>query len=71
MSPFTLYLYLKPLYSIRGGSTTRAEPFTKRPGFVKLRLNPLYRWKILIQEIFVLSDTKTQDSFNNNYILKR
>lgn len=37
MSPLVLYLYLKPLYSRRGGSTTRAEPFTKKPGFVTLR----------------------------------
>jgi hypothetical protein len=31
MSPFLLNLNLKPLYSTRGGSTTRAEPFTKKP----------------------------------------
>ena len=31
ISPFTLYLYLKPLYSILGGSTLRAEPFMKKP----------------------------------------
>ena len=37
ISPFILYLYLKPLYSIRGGSTTRAEPFTKKLTVVDLR----------------------------------
>ena len=31
MSPFLLNLNLKPLYSKRGGSTTRAEPLTKKP----------------------------------------
>ena len=42
MSPFMLYLYLKPLYSNLGGSTTRADPFTIKPGFELLRLEPLY-----------------------------
>jgi hypothetical protein len=41
ISPFMLYLYLNPLYSIRGGSTIFAEPFTKKPSSVLLRLNPL------------------------------
>jgi hypothetical protein len=31
MSPLILNLYLKPLYSILGGSTIRADPFTKKP----------------------------------------
>lgn len=31
ISPLRLNLNLKPLYSIRGGSTTRAEPLTKKP----------------------------------------
>lgn len=31
MSPFLLNLNLNPLYSIRGGSTIRAEPLTKKP----------------------------------------
>ena len=31
ISPFMLYLYLKPLYSILGGSTLLAEPFIKNP----------------------------------------
>ena len=41
MSPFILYLYLKPLYSILGGSTIRAEPLTKKPIFVTFLWNPL------------------------------
>lgn len=32
ISPFKEYLYLKPLYSKRGGSTIRADDFTKSPG---------------------------------------
>lgn len=43
MSPLILYLYLKPLYSILGGSTTLAEPFIKKPSLVDLRKNPLYK----------------------------
>ena len=43
MSPFRLYLYLKPLYSNLGGSTTLAEPFTKLPTEVDLRLKPWYK----------------------------
>jgi hypothetical protein len=43
MSPLILYLYLNPLYSWRGGSTTRAEPFTKKPLYDTFRLNPLYK----------------------------
>ena len=43
MSPFILYLYLNPLYSIRGGSTTRADPFIKRPSLVLRRKDPLYK----------------------------
>jgi len=31
ISPFLLNLNLKPLYSIRGGSTILAEPFIKKP----------------------------------------
>ena len=41
MLPFTAYLYLKPLYSSRGGSTTHADPLANRPIFVALRKNPL------------------------------
>jgi len=41
ISPLILYLYLKPLYSIRGGSTTRAEPLTKNPTEVTFLWNPL------------------------------
>jgi hypothetical protein len=37
ISPFKLYLYLKPLYSSLGGSTTLAEPFTKNDIFEDLR----------------------------------
>ena len=69
MSPFIEYLYLKPLYSKRGGSTTRAEALTKNPVPVTLRWNPLYKWKILAHLIFVLSVKKTQDSLYNIYNL--
>jgi len=31
ISPLILNLYLNPLYSILGGSTIRADPFTKKP----------------------------------------
>ena len=41
MSPFKENLYLKPLYSILGGSTTRQLPLEKNPIFVALRLKPL------------------------------
>jgi len=57
ISPFILYLYLNPLYSSLGGSTTLEELLIKSPGEVFLRLNPLYKWKILTQHTFVLSDT--------------
>lgn len=67
ISPFILYLYLNPLYSILGGSTILADPLTKKPSFVLLRLNPLYKWNILIHRIFVLSETYNHDSFCNNY----
>ena len=67
MLPFIIYLYLKPLYSLRGGSTIRAEPFIKKLGYVVLRLNPLYKWNIFFHLTFVLSVTKIQDSFNNKY----
>jgi hypothetical protein len=43
ISPFLLNLNLKPLYSIRGGSTTLAEPFIKKPKPVLRLLKPLYR----------------------------
>jgi len=32
-----LYLYLNPLYSIRGGSTTLADPFANEPTEVTFR----------------------------------
>ena len=41
ISPFTEYLYLNPLYSIRGGSTLLAEPFIKNPILDDFRRNPL------------------------------
>jgi len=41
ISPLIEYLYLNPLYSILGGSTTRADPFTKYPVRVLLRWKPL------------------------------
>jgi ribosomal protein L14 len=55
MSPFILYLYLNPLYSILGGSTSRAEPFIKKPIRVTLRKNPLYKWNVLTHLTLVLS----------------
>jgi len=41
MSPFRLNLNLNPLYTIRGGSTTRADPLTKYPTNVRFRWKPL------------------------------
>jgi hypothetical protein len=41
ISPFLLNLNLNPLYSSLGGSTIRAEPLTKKPIVVDLRLKPL------------------------------
>ena len=41
ISPFLLKRTLKPLYSRRGGSTTRAEPLTKKPKVDDFRLKPL------------------------------
>jgi len=65
MSPFILYLYLKPLYSMRGGSTTRADPFAKKLTVVDLRWNPLYKWNSFTHLILVLSAMNTHDSLNN------
>lgn len=65
MSPFKLYLYLKPLYSIRGGSTTRAEPFTKKPRVVFFLWKPLYKWNIFNHLMLVLSFIKSQVDFCN------
>ena len=69
ISPLRLYLYLKPLYSSLGGSTTLAEAFRKKDIFDDLRWKPLYKWKIFAQRTLVLSDMKTQDSFNRIYNL--
>lgn len=41
ISPFMLNLYLKPLYSIRGDSTTLADPFTKYDCEVTFLWKPL------------------------------
>jgi len=60
ISPFRLNLNLKPLYSIRGGSTERAEPLIKKPTVVVLRLKPLYKWNVCNQFTFVLSETLSQ-----------
>ena len=60
ISPFRLNLNLKPLYSIRGGSTDLADPFTKNPNEEVRRWKPLYRWNICNQFTFVLSDIETQ-----------
>ena len=67
MSPFKLYLYLKPLYSCRGGSTILADPFIKNPLVVTLRENPLYKWNIFTSLMFVLSLIYNHDSLYNNY----
>lgn len=71
MSPFILYLYLNPLYSILGGSTTRDEPFTKKPSLVNLRLKPLYKWKIFNHFTLVLSVMNTHDSFCTKKTIKK
>jgi len=71
MSPLTLYLYLKPLYSNLGGSTDLAEAFTNDPTLALVFLKPWYRWKVFTQFTFVLSVTKSQDSFNITYNNKR
>jgi len=63
MSPFTEYLYLKPLYSIRGGSTTLAEALTKKPGLVFLRTKPLYKWNTFDHLMLVLSFMFTHVNF--------
>jgi hypothetical protein len=65
-----LNLYLNPLYSIRGDSTTLEEPLTKYDCDVTLRKNPLYRWNTFTQRILVLSETCTQDSLYNIYNYK-
>lgn len=66
MSPLSEYLYLKPLYSILGGSTIRAEPFTKNPGEVLFLKNPLYNWNTRTHLMFVLSVIYSHDSRINN-----
>gem|GEM_PF-6888840 len=43
ISPFLLNLNLNPLYSIRGGSTTLTDPFTKNPTDELFLKNPLYK----------------------------
>ena len=72
ISPLILYLYLNPLYSILGGSTTLAEPLIKRPSW-ELPLNdPLYRWKIFSHLTLVLSVINNQVCFcNNKTLLKK
>ena len=65
ISPLMLNLYLNPLYSTLGGSTIRAEPFTKNPIDVDFLWNPLYNWKIFIHLTLVLSVTNSHDSLNN------
>lgn len=62
MSPLREYLYLKPLYSCLGGSTTLADPLTKNPGNVLLRKYPLYNWNTRTHLILVLSVMYNQDS---------
>ena len=53
--PFRLDLNLNPLYSIRGGSTTRTEPLIKYDGSVFFRKKPLYRWNVRSHRTLVLS----------------
>jgi len=65
ISPFLLNLNLKPLYSILGGSTTRAEPLTKKPKWVTLLSHPLYRWKICNHKTLVLSDIPNHESLRS------
>lgn len=69
ISPFLLYLNFVPLYVIWGGSTTWAEPLTKRPSCVERLQKPLYKWNIFIHLTFVPSDKDDHDSFNNTLIL--
>lgn len=69
ISPLILYLYLKPLYSIRGGSTTLAEPLINKPSLVNLLKDPLYNWKIFNHLTLVLSVIYNQDSLANNETL--
>jgi len=63
ISPFLLNLNLNPLYSSLGGSTIRADPLKKKPMVVDKRLNPLYKWKVLSQRTFVLSEACIQVCF--------
>ena len=65
MSPFLLNRTLNPLYSSRGGSTTRAEPLTKNPIVEDLRLKPLYMWNKRNQRTFVLSASESHDFLNS------
>lgn len=62
MSPFRENLNLNPLYSMRGGSTTRADPLTKKPKRVRRRSNPWYRWNTCNQRTLVLSAILSQES---------
>lgn len=71
MLPRRLYLYLKPLYSILGGSTTRADPFMKKPIVVILRWKPLQRWKTRSHLTLVLSLTNSHVAFCNIYMAQR
>ena len=64
ISPFLLNLNLNPLYSIRGGSTIRAEPLMKKPSSVLLLWNPLYKWKTWSHLTFVLSAILNHDNFD-------
>ena len=66
ISPLREYLYLKPLYSSLGGSTTLQLPFKKKPIVAFFLLKPLYRWKIFTHLALVLSAKYTHDSFCNN-----
>jgi len=61
ISPLRENLNLKPLYSIRGGSTTRADPLTKKPKRVRRRSNPWYKWNTCNHRMFVLSAILTHD----------
>jgi hypothetical protein len=60
ISPFVLYLSLKPLYSTLGGETTLAEPFKKKPIGDDFLLKPLYKWNTCNHLTVVLSEALTQ-----------
>lgn len=71
MSPRILYRYLNPLYSIRGGSTIRAEPLINKPKWVAFLKEPLYKWNVRTHRTFVLSVKKSHVCFCTTNTEKR